>query len=261
MACANPYIVLPGDSLSKIGNRCGVSWQQIAQLNGITSPYVIQPGQRLLLPGGSASSTGGAPGGLDVFRPVGGNSNTTNYPANYIFAGDRIEWNAWFYSSSLLNPSTYPVYEDDLARFKNLLNNANYQSIELTVTRATHLGYWNFYVVVRVNSPIDRNSIYDIQGDLTRFAREAGFTNIANTGDDSKNSIRLISAGARRTSISNNQGAPVSPGPINNQTNNNGSNNGSGNDFLSKLSTTLGWSVPVTTGVIILLGFFWLTRD
>ncbi len=53
------YTVQSGDSLSKIAKAENVTggWQALAQANGITSPYVIQPGQQLTLPSGSAAST------------------------------------------------------------------------------------------------------------------------------------------------------------------------------------------------------------
>lgn len=41
------YTVKSGDSLSAIGARLGVKWQDIAKLNNIKAPYVIQPGQKL----------------------------------------------------------------------------------------------------------------------------------------------------------------------------------------------------------------------
>src|SRR5687767_2436617 len=47
------YTVQPGDSLSGIGARFGVSYQAIAQANGITNPNRIYPGQRLTIPGRS----------------------------------------------------------------------------------------------------------------------------------------------------------------------------------------------------------------
>lgn len=49
------YIVKPGDTLSAIGNRFGVSYQSIAQANGIADPNRIYVGQRLTIPGGGAS--------------------------------------------------------------------------------------------------------------------------------------------------------------------------------------------------------------
>lgn len=41
------YTVKPGDSLSSIGVRLGVSWAKLARDNNIANPNVIYPGQRL----------------------------------------------------------------------------------------------------------------------------------------------------------------------------------------------------------------------
>ncbi|MGN4111462.1 LysM peptidoglycan-binding domain-containing protein, partial [Burkholderia gladioli] len=46
-----------GDSLSKIAKAHGTSYQTIAHLNGIASPYFLFPGQVLKMP---KKSTGGA---------------------------------------------------------------------------------------------------------------------------------------------------------------------------------------------------------
>lgn len=51
------YTVRSGDCLSVIGARLGVSWQSIAQANGITSPYTIYPGQVIRIPGGTYVDT------------------------------------------------------------------------------------------------------------------------------------------------------------------------------------------------------------
>lgn len=53
----NNYIVKPGDCLSKIGAKLGVNWRDIANANGITSPYVIYVGQNLIIPGSTTNST------------------------------------------------------------------------------------------------------------------------------------------------------------------------------------------------------------
>ncbi len=44
------YIVQPGESLLTIAARYGITWQAIAQANGLTNPTVIYPGQRLRIP-------------------------------------------------------------------------------------------------------------------------------------------------------------------------------------------------------------------
>ena len=51
------YTVRSGDCLSVIGARLGVSWQSIAQANGITPPYTIYPGQVIVIPGGTYDNT------------------------------------------------------------------------------------------------------------------------------------------------------------------------------------------------------------
>lgn len=50
------YTVKSGDCLSSIGKRLGVSWVNIANRNGIHSPYTIYPGQVLAIASGSTVS-------------------------------------------------------------------------------------------------------------------------------------------------------------------------------------------------------------
>ena len=47
------YVVEKGDSLSKIGQKYGVSWQEIYEANRdqVKNPDLIQPGWRLKIPG------------------------------------------------------------------------------------------------------------------------------------------------------------------------------------------------------------------
>lgn len=54
---SSKYTVRYGDCLSTIGAKLGVSWTSIASANGIHSPYVIYPGQRLTIPGESQASS------------------------------------------------------------------------------------------------------------------------------------------------------------------------------------------------------------
>ena len=49
-------IVNPGDTLSEIAERHGISLQRLMQLNGISNPAMVQAGRRLVLSGGSGSS-------------------------------------------------------------------------------------------------------------------------------------------------------------------------------------------------------------
>ncbi|MFI9647823.1 LysM peptidoglycan-binding domain-containing protein [Streptomyces sp. NPDC052040] len=60
---ATTYTVKPGDHLASIARALKVpgGWQAIASANSLTSPYVLEPGQVLTLPAGSAASAAPAP--------------------------------------------------------------------------------------------------------------------------------------------------------------------------------------------------------
>lgn len=51
------YVVRPGDTLSGIANRSGTSTRSLAAANGLSSPFRILAGSRLLLPGESGAGT------------------------------------------------------------------------------------------------------------------------------------------------------------------------------------------------------------
>ncbi|MCC6387314.1 MAG: LysM peptidoglycan-binding domain-containing protein [Dehalococcoidia bacterium] len=64
-ASATFYTVLPGDSLSAIGTRLGLSWRDIAAANGIREPFVISVNQVLRLPGAGVLA-----GTIDILNPI-----------------------------------------------------------------------------------------------------------------------------------------------------------------------------------------------
>jgi LysM repeat protein len=45
------YIVQPGDYVIALARRFGIPWTALAELNSISFPYVIHPGQVLQIPG------------------------------------------------------------------------------------------------------------------------------------------------------------------------------------------------------------------
>ncbi len=57
------YVVKPGDTLSSIGLKFGVSWTAIAAANGITNPNLIYPGTTLIIPGAAGSPPPASPPG------------------------------------------------------------------------------------------------------------------------------------------------------------------------------------------------------
>lgn len=76
-SCQGTYTVKPGDWLSSIAARYGLTWQQLAAANGITNPNLIMPGQQLAL-----CSSGSAPaqsGGIQSAAMV---STSSTYSAS-----------------------------------------------------------------------------------------------------------------------------------------------------------------------------------
>lgn len=59
----NVHIVQAGENLYRIALRYGTTWQELAQLNGITDPTTLRVGQRLILPSGATGTQPSAPGG------------------------------------------------------------------------------------------------------------------------------------------------------------------------------------------------------
>lgn len=59
VSAASQYVVQPGDTLSAIGSRFGVSWSDIAAANAISNPNRIYPGQALTIPGVDAGKVSG----------------------------------------------------------------------------------------------------------------------------------------------------------------------------------------------------------
>lgn len=49
---SSTYIVRPGDTLDRIADRTGADAGAIIRANDMVSPYVVHPGQSLLIPGG-----------------------------------------------------------------------------------------------------------------------------------------------------------------------------------------------------------------
>lgn len=70
----NTYIVQSGDTLAKIAAKySGVTYQQIAALNGLKAPYVIYVGQKLSIPTQGSTATPAAP------VPSGQSVNAVSY--------------------------------------------------------------------------------------------------------------------------------------------------------------------------------------
>lgn len=69
---AGTVVVQPGDTLSEIADRHGVSLQRLLQLNAIRDPAMVEVGRRLVLGGGGGAGSGGGAGGSGSRTRAGG---------------------------------------------------------------------------------------------------------------------------------------------------------------------------------------------
>ena len=67
-AQAAEVVVRPGETLSEIAARTGISTQRLMQINGLRNADRIVAGQRLIVPGGSQQGNSGTRGGSPPAR-------------------------------------------------------------------------------------------------------------------------------------------------------------------------------------------------
>lgn len=90
-ACTYYHTVQRGQSLSWIGRYYGVNYRYLAQINGLTYPYVIYPGQVLCISyGGGAPTYPGVNYGwsyaiINVVQNTSVTVRTSNFPSNVKF--------------------------------------------------------------------------------------------------------------------------------------------------------------------------------
>ncbi len=65
------YIVAPGDTLRAIANQTGAGSEAIARANGLVAPFIIRPGQRLMIPGGRYHLVKVGESGIAIARAYG----------------------------------------------------------------------------------------------------------------------------------------------------------------------------------------------
>jgi murein DD-endopeptidase MepM/ murein hydrolase activator NlpD len=71
MVASTNYTVESGDTLRAISEKTGAGSEAIARANGIEAPYVIRPGQRLIVPGGRYHLVRAGQTGIAIARAYG----------------------------------------------------------------------------------------------------------------------------------------------------------------------------------------------
>ncbi|MEJ2266327.1 MAG: LysM peptidoglycan-binding domain-containing protein [Anaerolineales bacterium] len=89
--CDETYTVKKGEYLSLIARRYGVSWQTLAEINNIKSPWVIYPGEKLCISEEGGTTPTPQPGKIPTFSIVSVEKDksvtikTSDFPANDTF--------------------------------------------------------------------------------------------------------------------------------------------------------------------------------
>ncbi len=65
------YTVVAGDTLRSIGNRTGAGSETLARVNALAPPFLIRPGQTLIIPGGRYHKVGEGETGIAIARAYG----------------------------------------------------------------------------------------------------------------------------------------------------------------------------------------------
>lgn len=65
------YVVKPGDTLRGIGNITGAGSEALALANGLEPPFIIYPGQRLIVPTGRFHTVNSGESGIAIARAYG----------------------------------------------------------------------------------------------------------------------------------------------------------------------------------------------
>jgi lipoprotein NlpD len=75
-ASGGSYVVQTGDTLRGIGEKTGAGSEALAKANGLVAPFVIKPGQQLIVPEGVYHRVGAGETGIAIARAYG-----TQWPA------------------------------------------------------------------------------------------------------------------------------------------------------------------------------------
>jgi LysM repeat protein len=84
------YVVVAGDTLTRIARHNGTTVAALAALNGLVPPYVIKVGQRLTLPGGSPTQTAAVAGATPAASASGGEMIRFRRPSRPASPGGRL---------------------------------------------------------------------------------------------------------------------------------------------------------------------------
>ena len=143
------YTVVSGDTLSKIAQRFGTTYQELARINGISNPNIINVGQVLKVPGSNISNN-------SSFSPVpSSSSHSTNAIKNPIIITakntkilDILRESPWKSKADSLSLAYYVILssgysvECAIGLMANLVAEGNYGVVEYAFSKNHSYGFY-----------------------------------------------------------------------------------------------------------------------
>ena len=154
VASTNIYKIVYGDTLSKIANRFGTTYQELARINGISNPNIIQVGQVIKVPGSNSFSN---PNPNQTYKQAYNppyHSSNTNANNNLIFVQtsntkvlDALKKSPWSSKADSLAVAYYVLkkngYSNECAigLMANLVAEGNYGIVEYSFSKNHSFGF------------------------------------------------------------------------------------------------------------------------
>ena len=151
----NTYTIVYGDTLSKIANRFGTTYQELARINGISNPNIIQVGQVIKVPGTNSFSN---PNPNQTYQPAYNppyHPSNTNVNNNQIFVQtsntkvlDALKKSPWSSKADSLAVAYYTLKENGYSNecaiglMANLFAEGNYGIVEYSFSKKHSFGFY-----------------------------------------------------------------------------------------------------------------------
>ena len=138
------YTIVSGDTLSKIAQRFGTTYQELARINGIANPNIISIGQIIKVPGGGSSKSS-----TPSPQPSNINTNQIIGKANSTKLLDTLRYSPWSSKADSLSVAYYTLrnngysIECAIGLMANLVAEGNYGIVEYSFSQYHN---FNFYL-------------------------------------------------------------------------------------------------------------------
>lgn len=147
------YTIVSGDTLSKIAQRYGTTYQELARINGISNPNIISVGQKIKVPGGGSSNSSASitPKTNSNPAPQSSNTNTNQIivQAKSTKLLDTLKYSPWSSKADSLAVAYYTLrhngysIECAIGLMANLVAEGNYGIVEYAFSQYHN---FNFYL-------------------------------------------------------------------------------------------------------------------